>query len=110
MPVKEIISSGSVRLFEGTAKELVPMAKLPPYMHGFAIVVPGGEAHEWKLDLLWRIAILYAFDPSILKSRAKVTRMVEAVMRGASRPKSDSEGNIVGKVRRPRSHEKRIRK
>jgi hypothetical protein len=86
MPAKEIISSASVRLFEGRADQLVSKAKLPSDMHGFAILVPSGEEHEWKLDLIWRIAILYAAQPSILKRRAKVTRIVEAVMAAARRP------------------------
>lgn len=86
MPAKEIISSASVHVFEGSADELVPKAKLPTDMHGFAIVVPSGEDHEWKLDLLWRIAILYAANPRILKSRTNVTKIVEAVMQATRRP------------------------
>jgi hypothetical protein len=86
MPAKEIISSASVRLFEGTADQLVSKAKLLSDMHGFAVLVPSGEEHEWKLDLIWRIAILYAAQPSILRRRAKVTKIVEAVMAAAGRP------------------------
>ncbi len=86
MPAREIINSGSVRVFEGSAKDLLPRAKLPSDMHGFAVLVPAGAAHEWKLDLLWRIAFLYAFDPSPLKSRSKVTKIIEAVVRADRRP------------------------
>ena len=86
MQAKEIISSASVRLFEGSADQLVSKAKSLSDMHGFAILVPSGEDHEWILDLIWRIAILYAAQPRILKSRAKVTRLVEAVMASARRP------------------------
>ena len=107
MPVIEIISSENVRLFEGTANELVPKAKLSPDMHGFAIVIPAGECHEWKLDLLWRIALLFAAEPRILKSRAKVTRIVEAVMRVASRSKSEIEYTVAGKVMKPRRNASR---
>lgn len=89
MPAKEIISSASVRLFEGTADQLVSKAKLPSEMHGFAILVPSGEDHEWILDLIWRIAIIFAAQPSILKRRAKVTRLVEAVM-DAARGRSEN--------------------
>lgn len=101
MPAKEIISSESVRVFEGAANELVPKAKLPRDMHGFAILVPDGEAHEWMLDLLWRVGILYAAQPRILKSRTKVARIVEAVMRAASRPKAEFESSADGKVMKP---------
>jgi hypothetical protein len=91
MPAKEIISSASVRLFEGTADQLVSKTKLLSGMHGFAILVPSGEEHEWKLDLIWRIAILYAAQPGILKSRSKVLRIVEAVMAAAKRPSEKRE-------------------
>jgi hypothetical protein len=101
MPAKEIVSSESVRVFEGAANELVPKAKLPSDMRGFAIVVPGGESHEWMLDLLWRVAILYVAQPSILKSRTKVAKIVEAVMRAAGRPKSEFENSVDGKVAKP---------
>ena len=101
MPAKEIISSASVHVFEGTANELVPKAKLPRDMHGFAIVVPGGEDHEWKLDLLWRVAILYAAQSRILKSRTKVAKIVEAVMRAAERPRSEFENSVARKVMKP---------
>ncbi len=101
MPVLEIISSENVRLFEGTGRELVPKAKLPSDMRGFAILVPAGECHEWKLDLLWRITLLFAAEPSILKSRAKVTRIVKAVMWAASRPRSEFENTLAGKAMKP---------
>jgi hypothetical protein len=91
MPAKEIISSASVRLFEGTADQLVSKAKLLSDMHGFAILVPAAEEHEWILDLIWRIAILYAAQPRILKSTAKVTKIAEAVMAAARRPSDKSE-------------------
>ena len=86
MPAKESINSASVRLFEGRADGLVSKAKLPSDMHGFAVLVPSGEEHEWMLDLIWRIAVLYAAQPRILKSRAKMTKIVEAVMAAATRP------------------------
>jgi hypothetical protein len=98
MAVIEIISSEDVRLFEGNANELVPKAKLSPDIHGFAIVVPAGEVQEWKLDLIWRIAILHAVEPRILKSRAKVTRIFKAVMWAASRPRSEFENTLAVKA------------
>lgn len=73
MPAKEIINRESVRVFEGTAQELLPGAKLPSDMHGFAVLVPAGAVHEWKLDLLWRITLLYALHPgSGTPGRAKL--------------------------------------
>jgi hypothetical protein len=54
-------------------------------MHGFAIVFPPGEDGECVLDLLWRITMAYAAKPSLLRRRATVRKMVEAVMSKESR-------------------------
>ncbi len=79
------IQSQSVILIEGDADEIVPSAKLAADMHGFVIMVPPGEGGEWFLDMLWRITMLYAGEPSWLRSRTKVSKMVEAVMSKESR-------------------------
>ena len=83
------IESQRVILTEGDAKELAPDAKVVAGMHGFVIMVPSDESNEWFLDLLWRITMLYAGRPSWLRSRAKMGRMIEAVMSKETRnPKS----------------------
>jgi hypothetical protein len=79
------IDSERVILVEGNADEIVPNAKLRADMHGFVIMVPPGEGSEWFLDMLWRITMLYAGRPSWLRSRARVIKMVEAVMSKESR-------------------------
>jgi hypothetical protein len=79
------IHSERVILIEGIADEIVPNAQLTAGMHGFVIMVPPGEGSEWFLDMLWRITMLYAGRPSWLRSRARVTKMVEAVMSKESR-------------------------
>lgn len=79
------IHSERVILIEGNADEIVPNAKLAADMHGFAIMIPPGEGSEWFLDMLWRIAMLYAGRPSWLRSRSRVAKMVEAVMSKESR-------------------------
>jgi hypothetical protein len=79
------IHSPRVILIEGNADELVSNAESAAGMHGFAILVPPGEEHEWLLDMLWRITIAYAGRPSLLMSRAMVRKMVEAVMSKESR-------------------------
>jgi hypothetical protein len=79
------IHSERVILLEGNADEIVPNAKLAADLHGFVIMAPPGERSEWFLDMLWRITMLYAGMPSWLRSRARITRMVEAVMSKESR-------------------------
>jgi hypothetical protein len=79
------IHSERVILIEGVADEIVPNAQLAADMHGFVIMVPPGEGSEWFLDMLWRITMLYAGMPSWLRSRARVTKMIEAVMSKESR-------------------------
>ena len=79
------IHSQSVILIEGDADDIVPNAELSADMHGFVIMVPPGEGSEWFLDMLWRITMLYAGMPSWLRSRARVSKMVEAVMSKKSR-------------------------
>lgn len=74
------IHSQAVTLIEGDAGEIVPNARLAANMHGFVIMVPHGDDHEWFLDLLWRITMLYAGRPNWLRSRAKMSQMVAAVM------------------------------
>lgn len=51
----------------------------------FVVVVPPGEAGERFLDLVWRFTMVYAFMPSWLIRRAKVAKMVGAVMGKESR-------------------------
>lgn len=79
------IHSARVILLEGDADLLVRNAKAVAGMRGFMIMVPHGDDHEWFLDLLWRMTMVYAGKPSWLKSRAKMSRMVEAVMCKESR-------------------------
>jgi hypothetical protein len=79
------IHSERVILIEGIADEIVPNAQLTAEMHGFVIMLPPGEGSEWFLDLLWRVTMLYAGKPSWLRSRARVTKMTEAVMSRESR-------------------------
>jgi hypothetical protein len=79
------IHSERVILIEGDADEIVPNAQLAADMHGFVIMVPPGERSEWFLDMLWRVTMLYAGMPSWLRSRARVTKMIEAVMSKESR-------------------------
>jgi hypothetical protein len=79
------IHSERVILIEGAADQVAPNANLAADMHGFVIMVPPGEGSEWFLDILWRITMLYAGMPSWLRSRARVTKMIEAVMSQESR-------------------------
>jgi len=79
------IHSERVILLEGNADEIVPKSKLASGMRGFVIMTPTGERSEWFLDMLWRITMLYAGMPSWLRSRARVTKMIEAVMSKESR-------------------------
>lgn len=82
------IDSQRVILIEGDAGEIVPNARLAADMHGFVIMVPPGEGSEWFLDMLWRITMLYAGRPNWLRSRARVSKMVDAVMSKESREPS----------------------
>jgi hypothetical protein len=82
------IHSERVILLEGNAEEIVPNAKLAAHMYGFVIMVPPGEEAERLLDMLWRITIAYAGRPSLLRSRATVRKMVEAVWSKESRKPS----------------------
>jgi hypothetical protein len=54
-------------------------------MHGFVIMVPPGEGGERLLDMLWRITMAYAGMPRLLRGRATVSKMVEAVWSKESR-------------------------
>jgi hypothetical protein len=73
-------NSPKVILMEGEADESVPNIERATGMHGFAIVMPADQKDGWLLDMLWRITMAYAAMPSLLYSRAKVRKMVEAVM------------------------------
>ena len=79
------IHSSKVTLIEGNVDELVSVAHLAKDMHGFAIVFPPGEEGELVLDMLWRITMAYAAKPSLLRRRATVRKIVEAVMSNESR-------------------------
>jgi hypothetical protein len=79
------IHSARVILLEGDADQMARKAKEVAGMRGFMIMVPHGDDHEWFLDLLWRMTMVYAAKPSWLRSRAKMSRMVEAVMSKESR-------------------------
>jgi hypothetical protein len=94
------IHSQSVILVEGDADEIVPNAKLAADMHGFVIMVPPGEGGERLLDMLWRITMAYAGMPRMLRSRAKVSKMVEAVWSKESRkPKPARKGELADLTR-----------
>jgi hypothetical protein len=54
-------------------------------MHGVAIMVPPGESGERLIDMMWRIAMVYAGMPSLLYRPSKVQKMVEAIMVRKSR-------------------------
>lgn len=79
------IQSERVILVEGDAGEIVPSAKLAAGMHGFVIMVPPGEEGERLLDMLWRITMLYTFTPRMLRRRAFLRKVVEAVWSKESR-------------------------
>jgi len=83
------IYSARVTLVEGNVDELLSSAHLANDMHGFTIVFPRGEEAEWMLVMLWRITMVHAAKPSLLRRRATVRKMVEEVMSKESRkPKS----------------------
>lgn len=79
------IHSSRVILAEGTSEELIPGAEEAAGMHGLAIMVPPGESGEQLIEMMWRIAMVYAGLPSLLYSRSKVQKMVEAIMIRKSR-------------------------
>ncbi len=79
------IHSQRAILVEGDASELVPSYESAVGTHGFAIMVPPGEAGERFLDLVWRITILYGSKPNWLRSRAMMSKLVDAVMSKESR-------------------------
>jgi hypothetical protein len=79
------IHSSRVILAEGAAEDFVPGAEEAAGMHGVVIMVPDGESGEQLIDMLWRIALVYAGLPSLLYSRAKVQKMVDAIMIRKSR-------------------------
>ncbi len=84
IPSERIVSERAI-LLEGDSGEIVPNAKLAASMHGFVIMVPPGEGGERLLDMLWRITMLYAEFPRLLRSRATVRKMVEAIWGRESR-------------------------
>lgn len=75
-------------------------------MHGFVVVVPPGEAEERFLDLVWRFTMVYAFMPSWLSRRAKVAKMVEAVMGKGRRLQKPTcpPASKSGPANRPQPH------
>ena len=77
---KGSIHSPKVILIEGEGDEFIPNIEQATGMRGFAIMVPRDQKDGWLLDMLWRVTMAYAAMPSLLYSRAKVRRMVEAVM------------------------------
>jgi hypothetical protein len=79
------IHSSRVVLAEGTSEEHIPAAEEAAGMHVVAIMVPPGESGEQLVDMMWRIAMVYAGLPSLLYSRSKVQKMVEAIMIRKSR-------------------------
>lgn len=79
------IHSQRVIMFEGDAGEFIPNNESAAGMHGFVVVVPPGEAGERFLDLVWRFTMVYAFMSSWLSRRAKVAKIVGAVMGKESR-------------------------
>ena len=89
------IHSSRVILAEGNADDFVPGAEEAAGMHGLAIIVPPGESGEQLIDMLWRIAMVYAGLPSLLYSRSKVEKMVEAIMIRKSR-KSPASNHAKG--------------
>jgi len=70
-------------------------------MGGYAIVVPPGPEGEKFLDLLWRITMVYAGRPSWLRSRARVSKMIEAVIgKGGRQPEPLRPARKGGKTER----------
>ena len=79
------IHSQRAILIEGDSGEIVPDERLAADMHGFVIMVPPGEEGERLLDMLWRITMVYALNPRMLRSPTSVRKMVEAVWSKESR-------------------------
>lgn len=102
------IHSNRVIMVEGDAGEFIPNNESAAGMHGFVVVVPPGEAEERFLDLVWRFTMVYAFMPSWLSRRAKVSKMVEAVMgkerreQKSARPPASKSGS-ANRTQRNRS-------
>ena len=63
------IHSARVILLEGDADQMARKAKEVAAVRGFIIMVPHGEDHEWFLDLLWRMTMVYAARPSWLREK-----------------------------------------
>ena len=102
------IHSNRVIMVEGDAGEFIPNEESAAGMHGFVVVVPPGEAEERFLDLMWRFAMLYAGMPGWLSRRAKMAKMVEAVMgkeRRQQKPARSSafKGGPANRTQRNRS-------
>lgn len=102
------IHSKRVIMVEGDAGEFIPNNESAAGMHGFVVVVPPGEAEERFLDLVWRFTMVYAFMPSWLSRRAKVSKMLEAVMgkerreQKSARPPASKSGS-ANRTQRNRS-------
>lgn len=79
------IHSDKVIMIEGDAGKFVHKEKSAAGRHGFVVLVPPGDAGERFLDLVWRFTMLYAAMPVWLSRRAKVAKMIEAVMGKTSR-------------------------
>ena len=75
-----------VILLEGDAREVAPNIERVADMHGFVVMVPPSDDDNWLPDLLFRVTMAYAAMPSLLRSRSKVQKMVEAIMDYKSRP------------------------
>jgi len=75
-----------VILLEGDAREVAPGIERVADMHGFVVMVPPSDDDNWLLDLLFRVTMAYAAMPSLLRSRSKVQKMVEAIMDYKGRP------------------------
>lgn len=75
-----------VILLEGDAREVAPNIERVAGMHGFVVMVPPSDDDNWLLDLLFRVTLAYAAMPSLLRSRSKVQKMVEAITNYKSRP------------------------
>jgi hypothetical protein len=80
------INGRKVILLEGDVREVAPNIERVADMHGFVVMVPPSDDDNWLLDLLFRITMAYAAMPSLLRSRSKVQKMVEAIMNYKGRP------------------------
>lgn len=102
------LDTPNVFLIEGHAHELVPNAESAIGMHGFVIMVPPGDDHEWFLDLLWRVTVAYDCMPNMLASRTMVRNVVETVMSSerrerelVQRPERKHGGDELSRPDRP---------